>query len=278
MTSRKPNPDAAEAAARTYVDAVTQRVLSAGLDARLHLRDLNASFVEAWAHAGYPAEAAEGILDAGRAGLIQFAGLVRRTKTGQAVLSQSTARRTLAPLMNAESMIDAALAAFDRRDELVAASEQLDRARAAFDEGRADLEAAVNAGDVERVMALRSEVEITRQAAVAEAELAVADLKILQAQAIARRRHDKADGLKQATAEAEDTRSAARAALAEAEARAQRLRDESARAAAAVSDAESRVTAMIESRDERKQRADDDRVTRLRRLAGLPVETAGARS
>lgn len=79
--------------------------------------------------------------------------------------------------------IDAAVSPFGRADDLAAAERELDSREQDAQQALADLEAAVAAADVQKVMQLRGEVEVGHPGRIAEARKALLKLQIEREQA-----------------------------------------------------------------------------------------------
>lgn len=99
---------------------------------------------------------------------------------GDAAAGQAMA---LAKLHTVTTAIDAVRAPFARLDELAAAEQEVQRREQAGRDALAELEAAVKAGDVEKVMRLRGEVEVGKPRQLAEARKALLRLQIEQEEA-----------------------------------------------------------------------------------------------
>jgi hypothetical protein len=167
---------------------------------------------------------------------------------------------------------EGALADFGGHADLAAARDVLADAEREQAAGRAELEVAVNAADVEAVMRLRGHVEITLAAKVTTAAIAVHDLEAAEAQARAEWSTQRRDHAQTALDATQHDVEKARAALEAAEITAKLAAGRWYRVNSAAATAEQRHAEIVATRDELKRAAADSQAARLRRLAGLAPE------
>lgn len=217
-----------------------------------------------------PDSAIAAALTAGAAIIDRYWSVLRRGSADVA-MARTLTNPQFEPLTDA---LIAALHPFARQDALDAAEDEVRDLQRQVAQANADLEAAVAAGDVEHVMALRATAQVTLPGRLGEARLRVLQLKVdaSKPQLSAAAEHY----AKQAAAvrDAEQLRDAAAAQLRDAAA----ALDLAQRAAAAARAAEGRAKAttvrLSEALREQTAAHEHDQQTRIRKLAGLAPTAA----
>jgi hypothetical protein len=165
---------------------------------------------------------------------------------------------------------------FTKSDDLHDAHARLSALQAEYDAALTQLEKAVDVADLDTVVALRPQVEVSLPTAIADAQLVIAELEAERAQTLSVRPQAELDVAQQVEAAARDRLTAAhleieaaQAAVFDAQGVVQAAQSQVAAAATHARQASERHQAMQNSH-QREARA------RLRRLAGLPPEDDAA--
>ena len=106
-------------------------------------------------------------------------GVVRTASGGQMV--ETFARNRLATI---QAKVESALATFDKQGDLELAERKVAKLEGGLVDARKGLDAAVESGDLDAVLRLRGECEVILPRKVAEAKVAVLDLKILRSESL----------------------------------------------------------------------------------------------
>jgi hypothetical protein len=257
---------AARAAADHYIDQLRRLTHGEDIDHDAAARDLAAALD------GHATSASiAGIVAAGNA-TIEYYKLW--THRGAA----DAARMATLRLQNVYTAVDAALAPFDQADDLAAAEADLARIEAEAAQAMHDLEAAVTAVDVAKVMQLRGEVEVGYPGRIGEARQRLLRLQVAEAEAALA-----AAGTRLHRAEATVAEENAEVQRILAELEAARTKQTTAEQAAAYARGsrnaltERRSTLAAQLRD-LSATHERDQQNRLRRIAGLPLNAERAGS
>lgn len=168
--------------------------------------------------------------------------------------------------------LDRALTPWPRQAELDEAEHEVETLTGRYQAGLTELEAAVVAADVDRVMALRPDVEVRWPAELAKARLRVLDLQLERVDAELIRPRNRVARADAQVADAEGAVADATTKLETARAALLQAHERHGDAVTAMSATEARANSLRDERAQLAAAAEADGKRRLRRLAGLPDE------
>ncbi|MGW3854734.1 hypothetical protein [Micromonospora arida] len=199
------------------------------------------------------------------------ATIVSKHKQGYEFRDAQTASRMAAQhLWRLTNALDDLLVPFDRAEELTAAEQTLAGRERAAQRALADLEQAVQDGDVDKVMALRGEVEVKHPRAIAEARTAVLELRIERERAGVDARATRARQFAGVSSKADTEHREAVARLARAAEDAALANLAYGEVSRIAHDAKAGIGALERELGELKANHEQEMQARLRRIAGLP--------
>lgn len=190
--------------------------------------------------------------------------------------AQTASRMAAQNLWQLASALDNLTVPFDQAAELAAAEQELTQRERDQKQALTELERAVQAGDVDKVMALRGEVEVKHPRRIAEARTAVLELRIEQERGRADAAAARAREFAALSTEASEEHKAAAARLARAAEDAALANLAYGEMSRVAREANTGVSALERELGELKTSHEQEMRARLRRIAGLPESGAPA--